>query len=145
MIRTNVIRLYPTRAQEAQLNNTAGACRFAWNKALGYWDEQYEAHLKDKSVPAPISSKVASWYKDNSSLMGAIRWQLSYKVQHLIKVNRFFPSSKTCSNCGHIRSDLTVGERTYHCDHCGAVIDRDLNAAINLMKSGLVKPEASVE
>ena len=81
----------------------------------------------------------------NSSLMGAIRWQLSYKVQHLIKVNRFFPSSKTCSNCGHIRSDLTVGERTYHCDNCGAVIDRDLNAAINLMKSGLVKPEASVE
>ena len=81
----------------------------------------------------------------NSSLMGAIRWQLSYKVQHLIKVNRFFPSSKTCSNCGHIKGDLTVGERTYRCDHCGAVIDRDLNAAINLMKSGLVKPEASVE
>ena len=81
----------------------------------------------------------------NSSLMGAIHRQLSYKVQHLIKVNRFFPSSKTCSNCGHIRSDLDLSERTYRCDNCGAVIDRDLNAAINLMKSGLVKPEASVE
>ena len=81
----------------------------------------------------------------NSSLMGAIHRQLSYKVQHLIKVNRFFPSSKTCSNCGHIRSDLDLSERTYRCDHCEAVIDRDLNAAINLMKSGLVKPEVSVE
>ena len=81
----------------------------------------------------------------NSSLMSIIHWQLSYKVQHLIKVNRFFPSSKTCSNCGHIKGDLDLSERTYHCDHCGAVIDRDLNAAINLMKSGLVKPEASVE
>ena len=95
--------------------------------------------LKDK---APARSVRRAY---NSSLMSAIHRQLSYKVQHLIKVNRFFPSSKTCSNCGHIRSDLTVGERTYHCDHCGAVIDRDLNAAINLMKSGLVEPEASVE
>ena len=95
--------------------------------------------LKDK---APARSVRRAY---NSSLMGAIHWQLSYKVQHLIKVNRFFPSSKTCSNCGHMKGDLTVGERTYHCDHCGAVIDRDLDAAINLMKSGLVKLEASVE
>ena len=98
--------------------------------------------VKAMKAKAPARSVRRAY---NSSLMGAIRWQLSYKVQHLIKVNRFFPSSKTCSNCGHIRSDLTVGERTYRCDNCGAVIDRDLNAAINLMKSGLVKPEASVE
>ena len=98
--------------------------------------------IKEMKDKAPARSVRRAY---NSSLMGAIRWQLSYKVQHLIKVNRFFPSSKTCSNCGHIKGDLTVGERTYRCDNCGAVIDRDLNAAINLMKSGLVKPEASVE
>ena len=98
--------------------------------------------IKEMKAKAPARNVRRAY---NSSLMGAIRWQLSYKVQHLIKVNRYFPSSKTCSNCGHIRSDLDLSERTYRCDNCGAVIDRDLNAAINLMKSGLVKPEASVE
>ena len=77
----------------------------------------------------------------NSSFMSAIHWQLSYKAKHLIKVPRFFPSSKTCSNCGAIKSELDPSIRTYKCEHCGAVLDRDYNAALNLMKLGLVKPE----
>ena len=77
----------------------------------------------------------------NSSLMAAIHWQLSYKAKKLIKVPRFFPSSKTCSNCGAIKSELPPNIRVYKCEHCGAVLDRDYNAALNLMKLGLVKPE----
>ena len=77
----------------------------------------------------------------NSSLMTQIHWQLSYKAKHLIKVPRFFPSSKTCSNCGAIKSELPPSVRVYKCEHCGAVLDRDYNAALNLMKLGLVKPE----
>jgi putative transposase len=50
----------------------------------------------------------------------------------LVLADRWFPSSKTCSDCGHIRTDLGMGERTYHCTECGASLDRDLNAAINL-------------
>ena len=46
-------------------------------------------------------------------------------------VNRFYPSSKTCSNCGEIKKDLKLLDRTYKCD-CGLTIDRDLNASINL-------------
>ena len=76
-----------------------------------------------------------------SSLMTAIHWQLSYKAKKLIKVPRFFPSSKTCSNCGAIKSELDPSIRVYKCEHCGAVLDRDYNAALNLMKLGLVKPE----
>ena len=101
-----------------------------------------ELDIKEMKDKAPARSVRRAY---NSSLMGAIHWQLSYKVQHLIKVNRFFPSSKTCSNCGHIRSDLDLSERTYHCDHCGAVIDRDLNAAINLKNAGPVRPEVPVD
>lgn len=64
------------------------------------------------------------------------RRQLTYKAElagvELIMADRFFPSSKRCSSCGNIKADLTLGDRTYHCDSCGLVIDRDLNAALNL-------------
>ena len=46
-------------------------------------------------------------------------------------VNRFYPSSKTCSNCGKVKKDLKLSDRIYKCD-CGLTIDRDLNASINL-------------
>ena len=47
-------------------------------------------------------------------------------------VDRFYPSSKRCHSCGHIHSDLKLSERIYHCPACGAEIDRDYNAALNL-------------
>ena len=64
------------------------------------------------------------------------RRMLKYKCKwygsELIVIDRFFPSSKTCSNCGAITSDLKLSDRTYKCSECGFEIDRDLNAAINL-------------
>ncbi|NES69134.1 MAG: IS200/IS605 family element transposase accessory protein TnpB [Okeania sp. SIO2D1] len=63
------------------------------------------------------------------------RRQLKYKCQwygsELVVVDRFFPSSKTCSNCGHVQ-DMPLHLRTYDCPDCGLSIDRDLNASINL-------------
>jgi transposase, IS605 orfB family len=50
----------------------------------------------------------------------------------LFIADRFYPSSKTCSRCGHIKKDLKLNERVYRCPECGLEIDRDLNAAINL-------------
>ena len=47
-------------------------------------------------------------------------------------VDRWFPSSKTCNCCGQIKIDLKLKDRVYRCPHCGAVIDRDLNASLNL-------------
>ena len=46
-------------------------------------------------------------------------------------------SSKTCSGCGHVKETLLLSEREYVCENCGQVIDRDLNAAINLRNYGL--------
>ena len=46
--------------------------------------------------------------------------------------NKYFASSKTCSCCGNKKDNLSLSDRTYHCDECGLTIDRDLNAAINL-------------
>ena len=67
------------------------------------------------------------------------RRQLEYKCQwygvRLIIADRFYPSSKTCSQCGRIKRDLRLSDRTYRCG-CGLHIDRDLNAAINLREYG---------
>ena len=64
------------------------------------------------------------------------RRQLTYKCElygsELVVVNRWFPSSKTCSNCGNKKETLLLSERVFECDHCGFVCDRDLNASINL-------------
>ena len=72
----------------------------------------------------------------NDADMGEIHRQLMYKCNNYIKVDRFYPSSKTCSHCGSINDALTLSDRTYQCRVCGAVIDRDLNAALNLLKEG---------
>ena len=50
-------------------------------------------------------------------------------------VDRFYPSSKTCSNCGNYKKDLKLSQRVYHCNHCQEKIDRDLNAALNIAKT----------
>jgi putative transposase len=67
---------------------------------------------------------------------GELARQITYK-QHwhggqVMVADRWFASSKTCSSCGTLRKDLTLKDRTYTCGHCGLVMDRDLNAAVNL-------------
>ena len=54
----------------------------------------------------------------------------------LVEADRWYPSSKTCSGCDSRKPRLTLAERTYECEHCGIVLDRDLNAAINLARLG---------
>jgi len=49
-----------------------------------------------------------------------------------VAANRFFPSSKTCSSCGAVKKTLALSEREFVCEECGLVIDRDLNASLNL-------------
>ena len=51
-------------------------------------------------------------------------------------IDRWYPSSKACSSCGAVKAKLSLSERVFHCDTCGFKIDRDLNAAINLMVAG---------
>ena len=68
------------------------------------------------------------------------RRQLEYKTARtgarLHVIDRWYPSSKTCSNCGTVKAKLSLSERVYHCEKCGLVIDRDVNAAINIRVAG---------
>lgn len=83
--------------------------------------------LKDKRLSEEIHEQ--SFYK--------FREYLTYKCEdkgiELVIADRYYPSSKTCSCCGNIKKNLKLNDRTYVCDKCGFIIDRDLNAAINLM------------
>jgi putative transposase len=69
--------------------------------------------------------------------LGLILEQLKYKTSWsdgslLVCADRFYPSSKTCSACGTARAKLALSERVFNCGTCGLVLDRDLNAALNL-------------
>ena len=68
--------------------------------------------------------------------MGELRRQVEYKTGwsgvRLHIANRWYPSSKTCSGCGAVKTKLRLSERTFRYDECPLVLDRDLNAAQNL-------------
>lgn len=79
-----------------------------------------------------------SFYEFNRML----EYKASYQNKSITRADRFFPSSKTCSNCGSIKQDLKLHHRTYKCENCGFIIDRDLNASVNLQNLiGQVLPE----
>jgi len=61
-----------------------------------------------------------------------LEYKSRYKGNYLLIADRWFPSSKTCSNCGKKKNELKLSERVYQCEACGHKQDRDLNAAINL-------------
>ena len=71
---------------------------------------------------------------------GELRRQLEYKCQRygrrLVVIDRWYPSSKTCSGCGHRLAELSLSARHWTCPSCGARHDRDLNAATNILAAG---------
>ena len=68
--------------------------------------------------------------------LGEIHRQTAYKTAwqggEFIQADRWYPSSKTCSNCGAVKAKLPLSARTYRCEECGLALDRDVNAARNL-------------
>ena len=84
--------------------------------------------VKNHALAKHISD--ASWSE--------FRRQLEYKTtwygSELVVADRFYPSSKTCVGCGAVKAKLPLTLRTYACEHCGHIMDRDLNAATNLAR-----------
>lgn len=63
-----------------------------------------------------------------------IEYKAAWKGLRVVIADRFYPSSKTCVACGHVKKNLRLSERIYRCENCGNEIDRDLQAAINLKR-----------
>lgn len=85
------------------------------------------------------NNRLAKSISDASFSM--FRSQLEYKCdwygKEIVVIDRFYPSSKTCSSCGWKKEDLTLSDRIFVCENCGNKIDRDLNAAINIKRMGV--------
>ena len=95
-------------------------------KAIVVEDLNVQGMMKNKHLSEKIAD--CSFYE--------IYRQLEYKCQdkgiEFIVADRFYPSSKICSKCGNKKEKLSLSERTYKCECCGNVIDRDFNASLNL-------------
>jgi putative transposase len=71
-----------------------------------------------------------------SEFLSNLEWKCFKENKHFVKIDRWFPSSKLCSDCGQVKQDLQLSDRQYVCD-CGLNIDRDVNASINIKNAGL--------
>ena len=101
------------------------------NKTIVVEDLAIKNMVKNHKLSNAISD--ASW--------GELIRQLAYKCEwygrELIKIDRWFPSSKRCGNCGHIVDKLPLNIREWECPKCGTNHDRDINAANNILAAGL--------
>ena len=95
--------------------------------------------IEDLNVRSMVRNRNLSQSLSDVSF-GEIKRQLIYKCKwygvELVLADRFYPSSKICSNCGRKKEKLKLSDRIYHCENCKVSIDRDLNAAKNLASLG---------
>ena len=95
----------------------------------------YRIVIEDLNVSGMMKNKHLS-DSVRKQCFNKFRQYITYKAElngiELVIADRFYPSSKTCSQCGAIKKDLKLKNRVYRCPHCGAVIDRDYNASLNL-------------
>jgi putative transposase len=131
-IKNQIARLYARISnirQDCLHKLTTKLCRE--NQAVVIEDLCVKGMFKNRKLSRAVSD--VGFYE--------FRRQLGYKSEiygtELIIIDRFYPSSKTCSNCQSVKDSLSLSERTFKCDSCGYEIDRDLNAAKNLCTVGL--------
>lgn len=96
--------------------------------------------IEDLNVSGMLSNhKLAKAISDTSfhQFRSILEYKCNWYGKELIVIDRFYPSSKTCSKCGWKKEDLTLSDRVFKCENCGMEIDRDLNAAINIERIGV--------
>ena len=129
------------RSKVARLHARVANCRSdAMHKATTWLASTYsDISIEDLNVAGMVKNHhLAKAVSD--AAFAEFRRQLEYKTARtgaaLHVVDRWYPSSKTCSKCGRVKAKLSLSERVFHCDACGLSIDRDLNAAINIKVAG---------
>ena len=129
------------RAKVARLHaRVANQRGDAIHKATTWLTQTYsDISIEDLNAAGMVKNRrLAKAVSD--AAFGEFRRQLEYKTARtgarLHVVDRWYPSSKTCSGCGRVKAKLSLSERVYRCDGCGLVMDRDLNAAVNILVAG---------
>jgi putative transposase len=101
------------------------------NQTIVVEDLNIRGMVKNHKLARAIND--ASW----SELVRQLSYKAEWYGRKLVKVGRFFPSSKTCSACGYLLDKLPLSVRSWECPSCGAIHDRDHNAAKNILAAGL--------
>jgi len=101
------------------------------NQVICLEDLQVKNMVKNHCLAKSISD--CSW----SKFVELLKYKADWYGRELVKIDKFFPSSKICNHCGNIKKDLTLKDREYHCSLCRTTIDRDYNASLNILKEGL--------
>ena len=94
--------------------------------AIGIETLKVSNMLKNRKLSKALSDSAVSTF------LSMLKTKAEAHGIPITEADQFYASSKTCSSCGHKKTDLKLSERTYHCSECGLEIDRDVNAAINL-------------
>ena len=132
----NKARLRLARAHERLTNQKEAYIHYVANSLLKNYDTVFmedlnvKGMLKNHKLAKAIAEVGLSKFKtvltDKAMLNG----------KQVVFVDRFYPSSKTCSVCGYVKKDLTLNNREWICPECGEHHDRDLNASINILNEG---------
>ncbi|MCX5393347.1 RNA-guided endonuclease TnpB family protein [Streptomyces sp. NBC_00094] len=101
------------------------------NQTLVIEDLSVRNMVKNRSLAHAISD--AAW----SEFRSMLEYKAAWYGREVVAVDRFFPSSKLCSHCGRLAKSMPLHVRTWTCEGCGTVHDRDVNAAKNLKAAGL--------
>lgn len=101
------------------------------NQVICIEDLNVKGMIKNRKLSKHIAD--ASW----GNFVNLLQYKCDWYGRELLKVNRFYPSSKTCGDCGWINQELKLSDREWTCKSCGVVHDRDVNASINILKEGL--------
>ncbi len=101
------------------------------NQTIAVEDLAVKNMVKNRKLSLAISD--ASW----GELVRQLEYKCDWYGRTLIKIDRWFPSSKRCGNCGHIVDKLPLNIREWNCPNCGTCHDRDINAAKNILAAGL--------
>ncbi len=101
------------------------------NQTIAVEDLAVKNMMKNRKLAGAIAD--ASW----SELIRQLEYKCQWYGRTLVKIDRWFPSSKRCGNCGHIVDKLPLDIREWDCPECGTHHDRDINAAQNILAAGL--------
>jgi putative transposase len=131
-LKLKIARLYEKDARRRSwLNHNIASYMVAHYDEIIMEDLNVSGMMKNHKLAGSIQK--ASW----ADLVNKIDYKCNFYGKKLTKINRFYPSSKTCSNCGCVKEELSLSERVYSCTDCGFSIDRDHNAAINILSAGV--------
>ena len=98
------------------------------------FDHLFFEDLSMKGMQALWGRKVGDLAR--SEFMGILKHVANVKGKVVFLIDRWYPSSKTCSDCGHVYKELQLSERQWACQGCGVIHDRDRNAALNIHREG---------